>query len=76
MKSQEAMTQDLQIDIDRLMSKIEVLGEKGALPGGGVCRLALTDEDKEGRDLVVSWMKELGLKVTIDEVGNVVGLRD
>jgi N-carbamoyl-L-amino-acid hydrolase len=76
MKSQTtAMTKELKIDIDRLMTRIEALGEKGALPGGGVCRLALTDEDKEGRDLVVSWMKELGLKVTIDEVGNVIGLR-
>lgn len=69
------MTETLQINIERLMSKIEALGQIGALPGGGVCRLALTDEDKAGRDLVVSWMKELGLKISIDEVGNVIGLR-
>ena len=69
------MTETLQINIERLMSKIEALGQIGALPGGGVCRLALTDEDKAGRDLVVSWMKELGLKISVDEVGNVIGLR-
>ena len=63
------------INLPRLMSRIEALGKVGALEGGGVCRLALTDEDKAGRDLVVSWMKELGLSVSIDPIGNVVGVR-
>ena len=66
---------NLRIDIDRLMWRIGVLGEVGALEDGGVCRLALTDEDKAGRDLVVGWMRELGLEVTIDRIGNVIGLR-
>ncbi len=66
---------DLRVDIDRLMRRIRALGEIGALEGGGVCRLALTDQDKAGRDLVVGWMRELGLEVTIDRIGNVVGLR-
>jgi N-carbamoyl-L-amino-acid hydrolase len=63
------------IDIDRLMGRIEALAELGAIDGGGCCRLALTDDDKRGRDLVVSWMKELGLEVTIDRIGNVMGVR-
>lgn len=66
---------NLRIDIDRLMDRLFRLGEVGALEGGGVCRLALTDADKAGRDLVVAWMKELGLEVTVDRIGNVVGLR-
>ena len=66
---------NLRIDIDRLMDRIHRLGKVGALEGGGVCRLALTEEDKAGRDLVVGWMKELGLSVTVDRIGNVVGLR-
>jgi N-carbamoyl-L-amino-acid hydrolase len=66
---------NLRIDIDRLMGRIRALGEVGALDGGGVCRLALTEEDKAGRDLVVGWMRELGLEVTIDRIGNVIGLR-
>jgi N-carbamoyl-L-amino-acid hydrolase len=66
---------NLRVDIDRLMGRIRALGEVGALDGGGVCRLALTDEDKAGRDLVVGWMRELGLEVTIDRIGNVIGLR-
>ncbi len=66
---------NLRIDLDRLMGRIEKLGTIGAMEGGGVCRLALSDEDRRGRDLLVSWMKELGLKVTIDEIGNIVGVR-
>ncbi len=66
---------NLRIDIDRLMRRIEALGNIGALEGGGVCRLALTDEDKQGRDLVVRWMKELALDVTVDRIGNIIGTR-
>ena len=65
----------LSINPDRLIERLNRLGEKGALSGGGCCRLALSDEDRQGRDLVVGWMKELGLKVSIDGIGNVMGLR-
>ncbi|MEL6402545.1 MAG: M20 family metallo-hydrolase [Cyanobacteria bacterium J06626_4] len=66
---------DLQINCDRLLHRLDQLAQIGAIAGGGVCRLALTDEDKAGRDLVVSWMRELGLTITIDQLGNVVGTR-
>src|SRR5262249_22979023 len=44
-------------------------------PGGGNCRLALTDDDRAGRDLLVRWMRDLGLAVTIDAIGNIIGVR-
>lgn len=66
---------DLHIDRDRLLARIEALAEVGAIAGGGCCRLALTDEDRAGRDLVVAWMRELGLAVTVDRIGNVFGTR-
>ena len=60
---------DLRIDGPRLGRRIEALGEIGAVhgPNGerGVARLALTDADRGGRDLVVTWMRDLGLAVTI-----------
>ena len=37
--------------------------------------MALTDEDRDARDRVVSWMREAGLDITIDQVGNVIGTR-
>ena len=66
---------NLRINIGRLTSKIEDLAEIGAIAGGGVCRMALTDEDRQGRDIVVKWMHELGLEVTVDQIGNVIGIR-
>jgi N-carbamoyl-L-amino-acid hydrolase len=62
----------LRVDGRRLLDRIEQLGAVGAIDGGGVCRLALTDEDRAGRDLVVSWMHDLGMDVRIDAIGNVV----
>ncbi|WP_119165305.1 Zn-dependent hydrolase [Algihabitans albus] len=59
----------------RLLERIAKLAEIGAIEGGGVCRLALTEADKAGRDLVVGWMRELGLQISIDAIGNIVGLR-
>ena len=70
---------DLRVDGARLWERIEALGEIGAVhgPNGerGCARLALTDADGDGRDLVVSWMADLGLDVTIDAIGNVVATR-
>jgi len=63
------------VDIDgaRLLASLQELGRIGALPGGGVCRLALTDEDKLGRDWVRARMGALGMEVSVDGIGNVVG---
>lgn len=66
----------LRINIERLSARLAALGEIGAIKGGGVCRLALTAADKLGRDLVVKWMTELGLQITIDRIGNVIGVRE
>lgn len=70
------MTENIEIDGSNLVQRIQDLAKIGALEGGGCCRLALTQEDKEGRDQVVSWMKELNLEITIDEIGNVIGKRE
>ncbi len=65
----------LRIDADRLLDRLERLARIGAIDGGGCCRLALTDEDRAGRERVVGWMRELGLAVSVDPIGNVFGLR-
>ncbi len=66
---------NLRIDIARLMDRLDRLAQVGAIEGGGNARLALTDRDKEGRDLVIGWMKALGLAVTVDAIGNVFARR-
>ena len=68
-----AATTQLRIDRTRLLGRLDALAEIGAIDGGGVCRLALTEDDGAGRDLVVSWMRDLGLRIDVDGIGNVVG---
>ena len=69
----------LRINGERLLQRIRALGELGAIhgPNGepGSARLALTDDDRAGRDLVVTWMRDLGLEVRIDTIGNVIATR-
>ena len=62
------------VDAERLLRRLRELGRVGGRDDGGCARLALTDADRGGRDLVMAWMGDLGLEVTIDAVGNVVGL--
>ena len=63
------------ISIARLTRDLDELAAIGRTPDGACCRLALTDEDRAGRDLVVRWMEEAGLAVRVDCIGNLFGLR-
>jgi len=65
----------MRIDRKRLETTIEELGRVGATERGGLTRLALSDEDKRGRDLMMAWMREAGLRVTVDQMGNIFGER-
>ena len=63
------------INAERLVGRLAQLAEIGRSDEGACCRLALTDEDRAGRDLVVGWMRELGLDVRVDRIGNIFGAR-
>jgi len=65
----------MRIDRKRLEMTIEELGSIGATARGGLTRLALSDEDKRGRDWMVARMREAGLRVTVDRMGNIFGER-
>src|SRR5438105_7733827 len=69
------MPKSPRINRDRLIERLDTFNRIGALPGGGNCRRALSDEDRAGRDLLVRWMGELGLTLTIDAIGNIIGVR-
>jgi len=56
------------------MSRINALAEIAPIEGGGNCRLALTDEDMHGRNLLIDWMRDCNLEISIDAVGNIIGI--
>ncbi len=64
------------INGERLWASLMELAKIGATPKGGCCRLTLTDLDRQGRDLVISWAKAAGLSVTVDKIGNVFMRRE
>lgn len=63
----------LTINQDRLQKRIQDLAQIGKIGETGVCRLALSAEDRAGVDLVRSWMDEAGLQTRIDHFGNLIG---
>jgi beta-ureidopropionase / N-carbamoyl-L-amino-acid hydrolase len=63
------------VDGERLWRSLMDLARVGATPKGGNCRVALTALDGQGRDLVVGWMREAGLQVRVDRIGNIFGTR-
>ncbi len=66
---------DMRINAERLWGSLMEMAKIGATPKGGVKRLTLTDLDRQGRDLFVSWCKAAGLAVTVDGVGNLFARR-
>jgi N-carbamoyl-L-amino-acid hydrolase len=70
-----AAVDELAVDGDRLLRRLDDLAAVGSTGDGGVSRLALTDDDRAGRDLVVEWMEDLDLEVSVDRIGNIVGSR-
>ena len=66
---------NLRIDGSRLWHSLMEMAKIGATEKGGVNRLALTEVDKEGRDLFVRWCKEAGCTIRIDRVGNIFARR-
>ena len=65
----------MNIDAQRLEQSIETLGRIGETPRGGLTRLALSDDDKRARDQLVRWMRAAGLRVIVDQMGNIFGER-
>jgi N-carbamoyl-L-amino-acid hydrolase len=60
---------------DRLMSRLMELARIGATPKGGVCRLALTDLDRQARECVIAWLQAVGCTVRVDQIGNLFARR-
>lgn len=66
---------ELRIDGARLWDALMRLAKIGATPKGGVCRLALTELDGQGRDFFIAEAKKAGCSIRIDAVGNIFARR-
>ncbi|MCZ6533080.1 MAG: Zn-dependent hydrolase [SAR324 cluster bacterium] len=66
---------ELRTNGDRLWQSLAEMAKLGATPAGGNKRLALSDEDKAGRELFVSWAREAGCEISIDSMGNIFARR-
>ncbi|AMR81222.1 Zn-dependent hydrolase [Cupriavidus nantongensis] len=66
---------DLRLDGQRLWDTLMRLATIGATPKGGVCRLALTELDRQGRDFFVAEAKAAGCTVRVDAIGNIFARR-
>lgn len=64
------------INGERLWDSLMRMSSIGATPKGGVCRLALTDLDRQGRELFVRWCKAAGCSVAVDRLGSMFARRD
>lgn len=62
------------IDARRLLGRIRELGAVGRDGEGRLTRLAASDTDRQGRDLFVGWLRQAGLDVVIDRIGNIFGI--
>jgi N-carbamoyl-L-amino-acid hydrolase len=69
------MSTNIRIDGDRLWQSLMELAKIGATEKGGVCRLALTDLDRQARDLFRQWCERAGCSITVDKMGNVFARR-
>ena len=65
---------ELSLDGGRLLGRIQQLGQIGRDGDGRLTRLAASDADKQGRDALVAWMREAGLDVVVDRIGNIFGV--
>jgi beta-ureidopropionase / N-carbamoyl-L-amino-acid hydrolase len=66
---------NIAIDGDRMWASIMETAQIGATPKGGICRLTLTDLDRQVRDWFRAACEAAGCTVTIDDMGNIFARR-
>ncbi|GAB5527427.1 MAG: Zn-dependent hydrolase [Roseivirga sp.] len=65
----------MEISRQRLLGNLERYAQIGMAQGIGVERIALSEEDKVARDLLKQQMLDAGLEVSVDQIGNMIGIR-
>lgn len=63
----------MKINENRLKERMDRINSIAVTDDDGMMRLALSDADKEARDLLVSWMEDAGMEVKVDDMGTIYG---
>jgi beta-ureidopropionase / N-carbamoyl-L-amino-acid hydrolase len=64
----------LSVNSKRLLSRVQALGQLGRDAQGRLSRIACSPADQAGRDQWVVWLRQAGLEVAIDRIGNIFGI--
>lgn len=65
------MDTTIRVNRERLQQRLEEISQFGKTPGGGVTRVALTEEDRQGRNQLIDWLRQEECEVRIDLIGNI-----
>lgn len=60
---------------ERLWASLMEMAKIGATTKGGSCRLALSAQDKAGRELFMGWCRDAGMSLSFDAIGNLFARR-
>lgn len=66
----------MHINSDRLWQNLMEMAKIGAITNDGVCRLALSEKDKQGRELFTQWCLDAGMSIRVDAIGNLFARRE
>jgi len=64
------MESNITVNAARLRERLEIMAGFGGTAGGGVTRLALGDEDRDGRRQLEEWFAGAGCEMRVDAIGN------
>ncbi|NIB38392.1 Zn-dependent hydrolase [Pseudomaricurvus alkylphenolicus] len=70
-----SVNEQYRVNGERLWSRLMAMGKVGATAKGGCNRQALTDADRDGRELFMQWCTEAGCELRIDAIGNIFARR-
>lgn len=71
----EVSSKSIYVNSTRLWESLMTMAQIGATAKGGCNRQALTDLDKQGRDLFVNWCEAIDCEIMVDEIGNIFARR-
>ena len=62
----------MRVNAERLWQMLMEMAKIGATDKGGNTRLALSDQDISGRNLLLEWARKINLSAHYDEIGNLI----